>query len=50
LGRALAKLGRKDEAVETLRKSLELNTEIEGLSDVERAEAQNLVKELLKGI
>ncbi len=47
LGRTLAKLGRKDEAVESLRKSLELNTEIKGLSDVERAEAQDLVKNLL---
>ena len=49
LGRALAKIGRKDEAVEKLKKTLELNTEIGGLTSIERDEAQNLVNELLQG-
>jgi tetratricopeptide (TPR) repeat protein len=50
LGKALAKLGRKDEAVESLRKSIELNIEIGGLSEVDHADAQHLVKKLLKEI
>ena len=50
LGRALAKLGQKDQAVENLKKAIELNTEIGGLSAIEHADAQNLVKKLLKGI
>jgi tetratricopeptide (TPR) repeat protein len=50
LGRALAKLGQKSEAVENLRKALDLNTEIGGLSVAENAEAQRLVKELSQGI
>ena len=50
LGKALAKLGRKDEAVESLRKSIELNIEIGGLSEADHADAQDLVKKLLKEI
>ena len=50
LARALAKLGQKDETVESLKKALELNTEIGGLSEIEHAYAQDLIKKLLEGI
>ncbi|MFC1738383.1 tetratricopeptide repeat protein [Planctomycetota bacterium] len=50
LGKALAKLEQKDKAVESLKKALELNTEIGGLSVTEHADAQELVKKILKDI
>jgi len=50
LGRTLAKLGQNSEAVENLKKALELNTKIGGLSVAENTEAQRLVKELSQGI
>ena len=49
LGRALTSLGRKEEAIENLKKASELNTEIGGLSTAEVAEAKRLVKELSPG-
>jgi tetratricopeptide (TPR) repeat protein len=49
LGRALASLGQKDEAIENLNKALELNAEIGGLSPTDTEEAQRLLKELLQG-
>lgn len=49
LGRALVKLGQKDEAVNTLRQALKLNTETGGLSAAEAAEAQHLLEELTGG-
>ena len=48
LGRALAGLGQKDKAVESLKKALELNTKIGGLSAADFAEAQRLLEELSK--
>jgi cellulose synthase operon protein C len=50
LGRTLAKLGQKDEAIESLKKAIDLNTEVGGLSVIDYADAQDLVKKLLKGI
>ena len=47
LGKALAKLGQKDEAIESLKKAMELNSEIGGLSEIENADAQDLINELL---
>lgn len=48
LGRALAKLGRKNQAIEKLKYSLELNAQIGSLSSTELAQAQRLLSELLK--
>lgn len=50
LGRALAKLGQNTQASENLRKALELNTEIGGLSSDERADAHSLMETLSQGI
>jgi len=50
LGRALDGLGQKDEAIENLKKALELNAdEIGGLSATDAAETQRLIEELLQG-
>ncbi len=49
LGRALAKLGQKDEAVESLEKALDLNTKIGGLSAADYDETRRLVEELSQG-
>ncbi|MHC4603316.1 MAG: tetratricopeptide repeat protein [Planctomycetota bacterium] len=49
LGRALDGLGQKEEAIENLKKALELNAEIEGLSTADTAETQRLLKELSQG-
>ncbi|MCJ7692661.1 MAG: tetratricopeptide repeat protein, partial [Sedimentisphaerales bacterium] len=49
LGRALAQLGQKKEAIEKLNKALELNTEIGGLSDKDIEEASSLLQELSIG-
>jgi tetratricopeptide (TPR) repeat protein len=46
LGRALASLGKKDEAIENLKKTLELNVKIRGLSSADVAETQHLLQEL----
>jgi tetratricopeptide (TPR) repeat protein len=46
LGRALARSGQRDEAVEILKKALELNGETGGLSTTDFAEAQRLLEEL----
>jgi len=51
LGMAQEKLGQEDEAVENLRKALELNAKTGGLSAADFAEAQRLLKELAqKGV
>ncbi len=49
LGRALASLGEKDEAIESLKKTLELNAQTGGLSAVDFAETQRLLEELSQG-
>ncbi len=50
LGRALDGLGQKGEAIENLKKALELNAdEIGGLSATDAAETQRLIEELLQG-
>ena len=49
LGRALVKLGQKDEAVNALKQALKLNTETGGLSVADAAEAQRLLEELTGG-
>ena len=49
LGRALAKLGQKEEAIEKLNKALELNAETGDLSATDAAETQRLIEELLQG-
>jgi len=49
LGKALAKLGQKDEAVESLKKALELNTQIGSLSAADFADAWRLLEELSQG-
>jgi len=49
LARALARLGQKDEAIENLNKSLELNNKIGGLSATDFEEAHRLLGELLLG-
>ena len=46
LGRALESLGRKSEAAENLRRALELNMEIGGLSSADIAEAKQLLDKL----
>jgi len=45
LGRALADLGQKDEAIENLKKALDLNTKIGGLSAADVVETQRLLQE-----
>lgn len=50
LAKALARLGRKGEAIENLTKTLNLNNKIGGLSDADFAEAQRLLKELSEGV
>ncbi|HIJ53547.1 MAG TPA: tetratricopeptide repeat protein, partial [Planctomycetes bacterium] len=49
LGRALAKLGQKEEAIEKLNKALELNAENRDLSDADVDETQRLLEELSQG-
>jgi len=49
LGRALFELGRKEEAIENLKKALELNAEIKGLSPEDVEEAQRLIDRLMLG-
>jgi tetratricopeptide (TPR) repeat protein len=49
LARALARLNQKDEAVENLKKSLELNTKTGGLSAADSADARRLLEELSQG-
>jgi tetratricopeptide (TPR) repeat protein len=50
LGRALAGLGRKNEAVESCKKALELNTKTGGLSPTDVTAAQRLLEELSQGV
>ena len=49
LGRALASLGQKDEAIENLNKTLELNIKVGGLIAADVADAQRLLQELSQG-
>ena len=49
LGRALAGLGQKEEAVENLKKALELNAQRGGLSPEDEREARSLLEELSRG-
>jgi len=49
LGRALFELGRKEEAIENLKKALKLNAEIGGLSTEDIEEIQHLIDRLLLG-
>ena len=49
LGKAEAAIGQRDKAIESLKKALELNTKIEGLSTADFTEAQRLLDELSKG-
>jgi len=49
LGRALAELGQKEEAIEKLNKALELNAEFGGLSASDVAETQRLLEKLSQG-
>jgi tetratricopeptide (TPR) repeat protein len=49
IGRALAGLKQKDEAIENLKKTLELNTKTGGLSAADYADAQRLLEELSRG-
>ncbi len=49
LGRALASLGQKEEAVENLNKALELNAETGGLSPEDARQTQSLLEELSRG-
>ncbi len=46
LGQAFQRLGRKSEAISNLKKSLELDVQIGGLSPANKAEAQRLLAEL----
>ena len=46
LGRASARLGQKDKAAESLKKALELNIKIGGLSSTDVAETRRLLEEL----
>ncbi len=46
LGKALSKCGQKSQAVESLEKALQVNTEFGGLSAQDRVEAQSLVDQL----
>ncbi len=49
LGKTLAKLGQKDEAIKSLKKALELNTKNKSLSAADFADTQHLLKELSRG-
>ena len=49
LGRTLANLGRKDQAIESLRKASELNTKTKVLSATDAAEMRRLLDELSQG-
>ncbi len=49
LGRALVALGKNDQAGSNLRKALDLNSEIGGLSEKDVKEAQDILKELSQG-
>jgi tetratricopeptide (TPR) repeat protein len=49
LGKALAKLGHKAEAIENLKKSRELNSKMGGLSAADAAETQRLIEQLSRG-
>lgn len=49
LGRALERLGKNSEAVETLNKTIELNNQFGGLTGPDLAEARELLKKLLEG-
>jgi len=49
LGKALAGLGQKEKAAQNLKKTLELNAKIGGLSPTDVAETQRLIKDLLEG-
>jgi len=46
LGKALAKLGQRDRAIESLQNALAANSKVDTLSPAEIAEAQRMVKEL----
>jgi len=50
LGRALAKLGQKDDAIKILKKVLKLNTEHSNLPPTDVVEVQHLLEELLQGV
>ncbi len=50
LGRALMSLGQKDEAIESLKKTLDLNNEIGNLSAEDFTEVQRLLEELSQGV
>ena len=49
LGRALASLGRKGEAIDSLKKALELNTQIGGLPVADAVETERLINQLSRG-
>jgi tetratricopeptide (TPR) repeat protein len=49
LGQVLAEAGQKARAIENLKKALELNSKVKGLSPAEVAEGQRLVRELMEG-
>ncbi len=49
LGRALERLGKSSEAVETVNKAIELNNQFGGLTGPDLAEARELLKKLLEG-
>lgn len=50
LGRALAQLGQKHEAIKNLKQALDLNEKIGGLSETDIKEAQRLYEELSQGV
>jgi len=50
LGRALAKLGQKHEAIKNLKRALDLNKKIGGLSKTDINEAQSLYEKLSQGV
>jgi tetratricopeptide (TPR) repeat protein len=49
LGRALVSVGQNNEAIDSLRKALELNGKVGGLSAEDTSEAQHLVEQLSSG-
>ena len=50
LGRALAKVGQKQQAIETLRRALKMNAEFGGLSSTDVTEVRRLLEKLSQGV
>lgn len=50
LGRALAKVGQKQQAIETLKRALKMNAEFGGLSPTDVTEVQRLLEKLSQGV